>query len=348
MIKLGKQIVQQSFIAKRNSDGFFNTFSRQIRKLNKDIHKQAIKLYDILLDRLIVDGVSIASSMDNFELLSAFMPQFDIIINRYRIEYRKIYESGRINLFELVKDKELRITKVVAKMGVNDDRVTLGENTLSLMNAINENMYRNIENMLIKWRGFVYDTFFQGISMSMQKSDLRANFITPTGNLKIGSSLEETSELEAAMAIVSERTAYLRDQARRNNYRYCWNSNPMDPRTKAICMQATLAGVISESDMLAGYGFPPRFICRCEIVYTHEDWVELNQGINIALREARTRLIQELIDAPRQLSEYYVGTKLVIPKDPARRAGNKMYSDVEEKLQIARETEVPDFELYEP
>lgn len=343
-LSLAKKFVDQSFISKRKSDVFFNSVTSRIKKLNKDAHKMAVKNYEVLIDRLNIDGQLIIPSMDNFELLSAFMPQFDMLINRYRLEYRRMYEESRVRLFELVKEKELRLMSVVKKMGIEDDRVTVDRNTLDIMNEISNNMYRNIEAMLIKWRNFVYDTFFQGISGGIPKVDLRSNFITETGNLKIGSSLEETSELEAAMGMVSERTAYLREQGRRNNYNFCWNANPMDRRTKPVCVEATLAGVISEDEMANVHGFPPRFICRCEVVFTHEDWAEFNQGINEAIRDVRTRLIERLIDAPRQLAQYYIAGKLVIPSDPVRAAGNKMFADIEEKLAVARANEVPDFE----
>lgn len=344
MADLGKQFVQQAFIAKRQGDKLYDKIANDVRKLNKRFHKMAIEAYDVLIDRLSMDLSTVVNSMDNLELLSLWMPSFDMLLNRYRIEYKKAYENNRVLLFHILKDKEFRLMKVVAKMGVKDDRVTIQDKTLEMMNAINGNMYKNIENMLTKWRGYVYDTFFQGITQSLQKDALRSLFVTDTGTLKIGSSLEETSELEASMAAVAEKIAYLRDNAQRNGYTYCWNVNPMDRRTKPICMEASLAGVIPERDMLGAYGFPPRHICRCEIAYTRKEWTELNQSINVELRSVRERLIDELIDAPRQLSQFYIAGKLVIPSDPVRAAGVKMYADIEEKLELARRTEVPDFE----
>jgi hypothetical protein len=345
MANLGQQFVRQAFIAKKQSDSLYEKITKDVKKLNKRFHKYAVDSYDILVDRLTMDISSIVNSMDNLEKLSLWMPSFDMLLNRYRVEYKNAYENNRVLLFHLLKDKELRLMKVVSKMGVKDDRVTIQDSTLEMMSAINTNMYRNIENMLVKWRNYVYDTFFQGITQSLQKDALRDKFITPTGTLKIGSSLEETSELEASMAAVAEKMAYLRDNARRNGYTYCWNVNPMDRRTKPICMEASLAGVIRESEMLSAYGFPPRHICRCEIAYTREEWTELNQSINVELRSVRERLIDELIDAPRQLSQFYIAGKLVIPSDPVRAAGDKMYAEIEEKLELARRTEVPDFEV---
>lgn len=345
MPNLAKEFVQQSFIAKRKSDALYNNIIKDVRSLNKYFHKLAIKSYDQLIDHLDNERTIIINSMDNLEKLSIWMPSFDLLLNNYRVKYRSAFEKNRVNLFHVIKDKEFRLMKVVAKMGVKDDRVTIDDETLSIMNKINDNLYRNIENMLNKWRGYVYDTFFQGITQSKDKEAIRSDFINSTGTLRIGSSLEEMSELEASMAAVSQKTTFLQQQAKKNGYRYCWNVNPMDRRTKPICMEASLAGVITEEEMIRVYGLPPRFICRCEIAYTHEEWVEFNQGINEMLRDVREKLIQNLIDAPRQLAEFYIAGKLIIPSDAARAAGTKMYADIEEKLEIARSTEVPDFEL---
>lgn len=342
MPTLGQQFVHQAFIAKRKSDSFMNDLVKRLSYMNKSFRKIAIRSYDRLIDRFVMDDSMILTSMENYELLSAYMAEFDLILNRYRVEYRKTYESNRAELFTIVKDKELRLMKVLKRIGIEDDRITISQNNLTIVNEINRKMYKNVEAILIKWRNYVYDTFFQGITQSQTKETLRANFLNENGTLKIGSSLEGMTELEAAMGIVAERTAFLREKAKENGYAMCWNVNPMDHRTKPICMEASLAGVIREAEMGNVYGFPPRYVCRCEIAYTHEDWGEFNQAINNELKSVRLRLIDELRDAPRQLAQYYIAGKLVLPTDPVRRAGLKMYADIEEKLQTALENEVPD------
>ena len=347
MPNLGQQFYKQAQIAKKQSDALYAKILKDVKKLNKIFHRLALESYDSLIDQLDIQGSVLINSMDNLEMLSLWLPSFDALLNRYRNQYRTAFEANRITLYEVIKDKEVRLMKVLAKMDVKDDRVTIDDPTLEMMNAIVSNMYRNIENMLVKWRGYAYDTFFQGITQSLSKDGLRGNFVNATGTLRIGSSLEETSELEASMAAVSAKTAFLRAQAEKNGYKYCWNVNPMDNRTKPICMQASLAGVIPEMEMLNAFGWPPRFICRCEIAFTRGEWTELNQSINEEIRGARERLIEELIDAPRQLSQYYVGGRLVIPTDPERAAGVKMYADIEEKLAVAQRTHVPDFEFEE-
>lgn len=348
MATIAQSFFKQAMIAKKQSDALYEKIARDVKKLNKIFHKLAIESYDVLIDRLNTEGgTTVTNSMDNLELLSIWIPSFDLLLNRYRSQFRAAYEGNRINLYGVIKEKEFRLMKVLARMGVKDDRVTVDDKTLEMMNSIFENMYRNIENMLIKWRGYVYDTFFQGITQSNTKEDIRASFVNETGTLRIGSSLEETSELEASRAAIAAKTAFLRSQAERNGYDYCWNVNPMDRRTKPICMEASLAGVIRESEMLGVYGFPPRWICRCEIAYTRGEWSELNQGINEAIRVSQRHLIDDLLEAPTQLAEYYIAGRLVIPSDPVRAAGNKRYQEIEDRLRLARSLEVPDFEYEE-
>jgi hypothetical protein len=204
-------------------------------------------------------------------------------------------------------------------------------------------MYRNIENIMIKWRNYVYDLFFAAITQNWRASRLIDSWTTPEGYLKIGSSLEGMTEVEASMAAVAERTTYLQENAKRNGYTYCWNVNPMDQRTKPACIEASLAGVIPEETMGTDYGFPPRYVCRCEIAYTRGEWTELNGSINKEISKVRVRLIEELNDAPKQKPFWYVGDTKVVPKDPERASGEKMYKDIEEKLAVAEGMTVPEF-----
>jgi hypothetical protein len=281
--------------------------------------------------------------MENLEYLSQHMSSIDAIGNAYRTEFQSTYNQHRFELYEGMKDKEVRLMKVLKRIGVEDDRVTISQETMQIMNAVVDKMYKNVNDMLLKWRSYAYDMFFHAITNEQHRNVLREQFLTPSGYLKVGSSLEEISESEAAIAAVEEKTAYLRAKAKENNYTYCWNVNPMDQRTKPECISATLAGVIPEGDMGSNYGFPPRFVCRCELAYVRRDWTELNQSINEELSGVRSRLIRELIDAPKQMSFWYVGKTKVVPKDPVRAAGDKMYAEIEEKLALVEGLEVPEF-----
>lgn len=347
MPSIGADFLQQSFIAKRQSDLQQRRLLRSIKRLNKEVHGKAIQTYNRLTDSLDTTSrpVLFISSMENLERLSYFMSTFDALANEYRVAFKRTYDSHRADLFEGMKDKEERLMKVIERIGIKDDRITASQSTLKVMNAINEMMYKNINDMLVKWRSYVYDIYFQAITAQESKSTLREKFTTPHGYLKVGSSLEEISESEAAIAAVREKTAYVQAKAKENNYTYCWNVNPMDQRTKDVCISATLAGVIPEKEMGTNYGFPPRYVCRCELAYVRKDWTELNQSINNEIKTVRERLIDELLNAPKQMSFWYVGTTKVVPKDPIRAAGDKMYADIEAKLALVEGTEVPEFTL---
>lgn len=349
MADLGQQFVAASFKSKKEGDAIFNELDKALKKMNRKIHTLALKKYQALLDRLVTasEAAILVSSMDNLERLSSFMPDLEPILNLYRVEYRQVYMSFRKDLFGQMADKEARLMTVMKKMNVTDDRVTIDQPTLNLLDAINENMYRNIENIMVKWRNYVYDLFFAAITQNWRASRLIENWTTPEGYLKIGSSLEGMTEVEASMAAVAERTTYLQENAKRNGYTFCWNVNPMDQRTKPDCIQASLAGVIPEEEMGTNYGFPPRFVCRCEIAYTRGEWSDLNKSINKEISKVRIRLIDELKDAPKQKSswERIVGGKstTVTPKDPERASGEKMYKDIEKKLATAEGMTVPEF-----
>ena len=160
--------------------------------------------------------------------------------------------------------------------------------------------------------------------------------------------MDEETMLATMTSIGEQRTSYIRKKAEESGYKFCWNANPMDPQTKPECIDASVAGVISEEAMGNDYGFPPRYICRCEIVYTRPEWVRVNQGINSALEDRRNVLVQSLIDAPRQMTSWKVKGKVVRAVDITRLQGNLMYKETADKLKLLVDRGmVPDFEYDE-
>lgn len=347
--KLGKEIFRASLKSKQEGDQVLDSLLVDLRALNRKVNREVLGLYRSLTDRLDTAGDSavLISSMANFEALSRSVPDLDFILSGYKRDFKSLYALSRQDRFEQMRDKELRLEKILKKMGIDDDRVTISQNTMDILNTINTGFYNKIDAIALKMKNFAYDTFFNAIAQSWTREKLVGEWVTPEGYLKIGSSLEGMSELEASIAAVAEKTAYLKDQAKKNGYTYCWNCNPMDQRTKPECIMATLAGVISEARMGTDYGFPPRYICRCEIVYTRGEWTELNKSINDEIREVQGRLVNALLTAPKQKTQWLVNGKIVKPTDPVRLSGNLMYADIEEKLSLVKRTTVPNFELDE-
>jgi hypothetical protein len=341
--KIAKEFVRAAFNSKREGDRLHNRLIMELRKLHSDTRRMALMSYTTLTNNLLVDGKLIRPSQDNLLLLSEHSIDFESILNFYRVSYRQTYEAFRMDLAEALRRKEKKLEDVLSKVNIDEDRATPSQGTVDLMNAINENMYRNIEAIVQKWKNYVYDTFFIAITQSQPKVLLSEAWLTDDKKLKIGSSLDAMAEIEASKAAIRERIAYVQEQAKVSGYTYCWNVNPMDMRTKPECISACLAGVIPEATMGTDYGFPPRYICRCDLAYTRKEWVELNQGINKEIEEVRQRLIVDLIEAPRQKSSWYRGETLIVPKDPERASGTKMYADIEEKLAVAEGMSVPDF-----
>jgi hypothetical protein len=327
-----------------------DTLRSDLMALNKRAHREALLAYRSLEDRLDINpgSVSFAFSMDNLERLSRFMPRFNDFLGQYLTQYRDVYEGNRVVMFKQLRRKEEMLMEAIKPMGVEDDRISTAKGTVDLVNAVNAKMYENVQGILVRWKTFVYDSFFSAIAQSWTRQRLEDLWEDDDGNLRIGSSLEGMTDAEAQIAATTERTAYLREQAKINNYTYCWNVNPMDQRTKPECINACLAGVIPEGEMETGYGFPPRYVCRCEIAYTRGDWQEFNGAINKEIEKTRIRLIDTLEKAPRQKSSWERinpdgSVTTVRPKDPERLSGDKMYKDIEQKLAAAEGMTVPEF-----
>lgn len=348
-IELGQKMVRDAEINKRHVDHFFDYFDKGLIRLNNVTTKEATKIYDKILKDLELDeNKTVVNSVDNLALGRALVLGIEALTDQYRESYGELFREYRREMMGIVRVKEERIEKRLLKAGVDQDRVTLTDEALKLMEAINQNGYKEINNMLTKWVNFVYNQFFMGMTKSFTVPGLKSLFYNDSGTLKIGSSLQEESKNIAAYSLTEQRTAFLRQRAKEEKMKYCWNSNPMDQRTKAECMSASLAGVIPEGQMGSNYGFPPRYICRCELVYTRPEWTGINTGVNQALEERRHRLIRELREAPRQKDAWRRLGTLVVPRDPGRASGRKMYKETATKLVLARKMRVPEWQMRVP
>jgi hypothetical protein len=97
------------------------------------------------------------------------------------------------------------------------------------------------------------------------------------------------------------------------------------------------------------YGFPPRYVCRCELVYTRRDWVGVNQGVNQAIRDRRKALIADLEAAPRQKSYWYwtnpQGERIRVWAEGKKASGDVMYKETADKLKLVKSKTVPDYKV---
>jgi hypothetical protein len=348
--KVGEQIGKILLVTRKKSDQFFDSVQRELRKLNSLATKEAAKVYNWVLTSLItVEGTSIPKNdVSNLSLISMLMQGIDAIQDEYRRRYSRLLQEARGDLIEITTEREFKVEKALQKIGINENRTIAGTETFELMEIANNQTLKRMNDILVKWRNFAYDTFYSGIIRGVPIAVFKSMFFNKDGSLKVGSSLDEETLYTTMTSIGEQRTSYIRGKAAESGYTYCWNANPMDPQTKGECIAASVAGVISEDAMGNDYGFPPRYICRCEIVYTRPEWVRVNQGINTALEDRRSVLVQSLIDAPRQMASWKVAGKTVKATDITRLQGNLMYKETADKLELlADRGVVPDFEFDE-
>ncbi|HDZ24924.1 hypothetical protein LCGC14_1060670 [marine sediment metagenome] len=348
--KVGEQIGKILLVTRKKSDRFFNSVQRELRKLNSLATREAARVYNRVLTSLItVDGTSIPKNdVNNLSLISMLMQGIDAIQDEYRRRYSRLLQEARGDLIEITTEREFKVEKALSKIGINENRTASGTETFELMEISNNQTLKKMNDILVKWRNFAYDTFYSGIVRGVPIAVFKSMFFNKDGSLRVGSSLDEETLYTTMTSIGEQRTSYIRGKAAESGYTYCWNANPMDPQTKSECIEATIAGVISEAEMSTGYGFPPRYICRCELVYTRPEWVAVNKGINSALEDRRNVLVQSLIDAPRQMASWKVAGKTVRSTDITRLQGNLMYKETADKLNLlADRGVVPDFEYDE-
>lgn len=347
--EIGKKIVESVWINKKHSDLFFEGLQKRLRKLKAKTTKETTKLYDKILFSLDLKDGLVDNSVDNLSKVNELMNGLEKIQSVYKKKYGELARNAKEENWILLKDREDAITRLLEKVNIKEQSRTLKtKENKALLKLINKQGYKRVNQTIEKWKNFVYDTFYIGVTRGMNIAKFKDLFYTDSGALKIGSTLSET-EIEAMIAVVEDRTAFLQQRAKELGYKCCWNSNPMDMRTKPECISASLAGTITEAEMGSGYGFPPRHICRCEVVYTRCEWVGVNKGVNEAIAGRRKQLLEELKSAPNQMSAWKRAGKevKVNPEtDALRAAGLKPYKEIEDKVALIEKTEVSEF-IYE-
>jgi hypothetical protein len=87
---------------------------------------------------------------------------------------------------------------------------------------------------------------------------------------------------------------------------------------------------------------------------TDPSWVEINQGVHQAIEQRRKEVIKELQDLPGQMTSWRVsgytradGTRVAgsvrEAHDPLRAEGLRRYQDVEDRIGIWSEREIPEY-----
>lgn len=349
--EIGRQIVEAVWRNEKHSSIFFTSLQKQLSKLNAKTTKEATKLYDKILSLLDLKDKLVENSVDNLSKVSKLMLGIDKIQRVYRKEYGKTIKIARQENQELIKDREDKITKLLSKVDIVErSRTLMSKENKTLLNMINQQGYKRINQTLEKWKNFAYDMFYIGVTRGMVIEDFKSLFYTDVGTLKIGSALAQEVEMDTMISITGQRAAFLQQRAKELGYKYCWNSNPMDMRTKPECIGACLSGVITEVEMGSVHGFPPRFLCRCELVYTKGEWAGVNKGVNGAIAIRRLQLLDELKAAPNQMSAWMrLGKEVHVDagKYPLRAAGMKPYKEIEDKIKLIEDMKVPDFEFDE-
>jgi hypothetical protein len=345
-LKIGDRLYKESVRGKQTGDKILDSLQKSLSRLNRKASREATRLYKSVFRQLTLRGGLIENTVENLSLVGRITSGLEPITDAYRIAYAQMIRDYREEMFATLSNREAKIGGHLEKIGMQENRDTLTQEAFTQMSILEEKNFRKINAMLLKWKDTAYDLFINGVTRGMTLINFRDSFYNDSGTVKIGSSLEQMSTAEAMQSITEQRTAFVRQKAKENGYTYCWNANPMDPLTKPICLEASLAGVIPEADMSKEFGFPPRYVCRCEVVYTNPNWIGVNQGVNQAIRERRKALISALENAPRQKSYWYWTDpygkrKRVWSDDPTK--GDKMYKETADKLKLVNSKTVPDF-----
>jgi hypothetical protein len=342
--EIGRKIYKEAITSWRQSNRTLARMEKELASLNRQTSRAARALYKRVLKGLdITPYGTVENNVDNLSKVQILTGQLEPILTEYRMKFGDLIRTFREEVLLGVRDKEERAERQLKRVGITEDRIGMSEENFNILALLNEKNFRKINEMLLKWKNTVYDIFMSGVAKEMDLVSFESQFYNKDGSVRIGSSLEQESVQHAMVSVTEQRTAYTRQKAKENGYTYVWNDNPLDRRTKPICLEASFAGVISEKDMSERFGFPPRFICRCDLVYTRPEWADINEAINDSIRQRKVELAEEILDAPKQVPYWYWKGRKVYPDDIVRMQGNKMYKEDLDKLDLLIGTEVPTF-----
>lgn len=341
MAETFKKLFSEAQRGKRQSDKLIDELEKQVNQLNKATTVATRKLYNRIFAQLDLSpsSGSILNNTFNFSKVHDIQAGLEGIHRNYRESYGKIVGSFRMDFFESIAEKEKRIAHTLKENGVEEIRSSLSDEGLNTLQILQERNFRAINTMLLTWKEKVYDWFIDGIARNLDIAGFQKLFYMPDGEIRVGSSLKDASD-EAIKSAVGQRVAFSRQVADERGYDVVFNTNPMDIKTKPICADATCAGVIGVDEMTSDYGWPPRYICRCDVTFLRSQWTEFNQAINDSVRQQRLNLLDELYEAPKTKSSWiWNGMKVFAPD-----GGGRMYKEIEDKIKFVEALEVPDYE----
>lgn len=302
----GRALYDAMIENKKIQDRLFDKEQKVLKGLNKWAASEERKILNEVIGSLKTnDNNLIETTPGNLAKSSVLMGKVKTLQEKYKKKWLSIVTDSGKEFFKANADKIDSFNDVITSVGIAPATKKVSDKGKQEVSVIQKVSEARLNSILKKWAEFVRSTFNSLIVQKTPIAEATARFFQENGHIKIGSSLDEESEIEALMRAVEERTAYQRDQAAINGYTCCWNSNPMDKRTKPECIEATSAGVIPESKMSSDHGFPPRNICRCDITFVRCEWKRINDGINEAITESRNKLKAELLAA----SSSYLITK---------------------------------------
>ncbi len=342
----GKELIEVTDASYKAGNYLFAELEGAVADAVTTAEKSSQAVYNDIFSRLVVnpDTKQIEQSTDNLALIQPLMGQLKTVQTQFRAAYGRAMVGSRTKIINEEKKKEKEIGEILKEVGIKTKRGNLSDESYGLIKAINERGYAKINSIIHKWEQFIYDTFYSGILGNLDLVGFRGSFFDEDDHLKIGSTLRGEALQTALISVVEQRTSFVRQQAREEGMTYVWNFNPMDRLTKPICAMATTAGCISAREMASDYGFPPRYICRCDISFTRKEWVNVNRGINAGIEERRVKWIRELENSPKQRGEWMREGHLVRSHDPERIAGTLMYASVVAQIE-AGSVPVPAYAL---
>lgn len=289
------------------------------KNLSSKVEKDIVRVINAAVSNLDTndDGI-IKNNTFNKQLIKATSSRINKEIKKYRDKTEKALVATGVVALDVYNDLKKQDVKYLGK-----DRygvfTTVNDSVIEDSAKLHKGALRKNNADMNEMTEYINDTLESGYMFNLTKGALVTKLLSATEHVNISNagatmyskSLGDINAFGGKILNFYTEVAFTQE----DGLKEVFNSNPMDSRTKPLCASATMAGVISVKDMSSTYGFPPRYICRCDVVYLKKEWKNAKKDVNNFISEQEEQWRNILVKSPR-------------------RKDGQFYSSVEEQLKV--------------
>lgn len=279
------------------------------QSLSKSSETKLVTIAETLIDTLeLGDNGLIKNSSENKQVAKGANILLEREFGRYRKGMNKALTAVGVSAVDVYQELKKVDTKYLGKDRYSD--FILDDDTLKDVGEFHESALAKNKANIKRAEQYTKDAIRNAILFNLSIPILTSRLINDSGHLVVDRSSVYATGLNNINDFSGNLLNFYTEVPRtvEAGYREVFNSNPMDERTKPICASATMAGIISITEMAGTFGMPPRMLCRCDVVWVKPAWIDVKNDVKELVDEQRVQWRRTLISQPRRKDGKYYST----------------------------------------